>query len=191
MKVMQKILFIAIIGLLGWNTEGMIAPSPAQTVFDLPNDTPGLMPDKQKKKVCGVDKDCVHVIVLGSRAQIALHNGDIYDDLYEAMETEGNIYFPADGHQPTTLEAVQYSSANIDNRENSPITEWYMKISCVIPLEGKTFQRTNSLIKFIVPKRHILKTQRLLKQLAANPNGRLLWMKHTKSFDIWKYFWYR
>ncbi|MDR1391379.1 MAG: hypothetical protein LBI95_03375, partial [Holosporales bacterium] len=39
-----------------------------------------------------------------------------------------NIYFPADGSQPTTPEAVEYSCANIDNRENSPITEWYMQM---------------------------------------------------------------
>jgi hypothetical protein len=47
---------------------------------------------------------------------------------------EHNIYFPEDGSQPTTPEAVQYSCANIDNRENSPITEWYMKMFGVIPI---------------------------------------------------------
>lgn len=45
-----------------------------------------------------------------------------------------NIYFPADGSQPTTPDAVNYSLANIDNRENSPITEWYMKMFGVIPI---------------------------------------------------------
>jgi hypothetical protein len=34
-----------------------------------------------------------------------------------------DIYFPIDGHQPTTPNAVVWSCANIDNRENSPITE--------------------------------------------------------------------
>ncbi|MDR2067536.1 MAG: hypothetical protein LBP41_00925 [Holosporaceae bacterium] len=45
-----------------------------------------------------------------------------------------NIYFPEDGHQPTTAEAVAWSCANIDNREDSPITEWYMKMFGVIPI---------------------------------------------------------
>lgn len=45
---------------------------------------------------------------------------------------EINIYFPVDGEQPTTEEAVQYSYAKIDNIENSPITEWYMKMFSVL-----------------------------------------------------------
>lgn len=47
---------------------------------------------------------------------------------------DNNIYFPADGSQPTTPDAVNYSLANIDNRENSPITEWYMMMFGVIPI---------------------------------------------------------
>lgn len=42
------------------------------------------------------------------------------------------IEFPIDGHQPTTPEAVEYSCANIDNRPDSPITEWYMKMFGVL-----------------------------------------------------------
>jgi hypothetical protein len=45
-----------------------------------------------------------------------------------------NIYFPIDGHQPTTPNAVVWACANIDNREHSPITEWYMMMFGVIPL---------------------------------------------------------
>jgi hypothetical protein len=45
-----------------------------------------------------------------------------------------DIYFPIDGHQPTTPNAVTWSCANVDNRENSPITEWYMMMFGVIPI---------------------------------------------------------
>jgi len=57
-----------------------------------------------------------------------------------------NIYFPADGSQPTTPEAVEYSCANIDNRESSPITEWYMKMFGVIPFQN-TGNPANDYIK--------------------------------------------
>ena len=32
-----------------------------------------------------------------------------------------------DEHQPTTEYVVKWSCANIDSREDSPITDWYMK----------------------------------------------------------------
>lgn len=47
-----------------------------------------------------------------------------------------NIFFPADGSQPTTANAVNYALANIDNRENSPITDWYMKMFGLIPFQN-------------------------------------------------------
>lgn len=52
-----------------------------------------------------------------------------------------NIYFPADGSQPTTPEAVGYSCANIDNRESSPITEWYMQMFGVIQIPAGGYIR--------------------------------------------------
>jgi hypothetical protein len=52
----------------------------------------------------------------------ALHVARYYEP-YEQIY----IYFPRDGHQPTTAEAVRYSCANVDNRENSPITDWYVR----------------------------------------------------------------
>ncbi|MDR0678272.1 MAG: hypothetical protein LBF44_01900 [Holosporaceae bacterium] len=58
-----------------------------------------------------------------------------------------NIFFPADGHQPTTPEAVEYSCANIDNRENSPITEWYMMMFGVIPFQNAGTPGANDYIK--------------------------------------------
>lgn len=38
------------------------------------------------------------------------------------------IYFPIDGHQPTTERAAHWSQANTDNDPNSPITKWYMRM---------------------------------------------------------------
>jgi hypothetical protein len=51
-------------------------------------------------------------------------------------ESETNIYFPSNGRQPTTAEAIKWSCANIDNRENSPITEWYMQMFGVVAYDG-------------------------------------------------------
>lgn len=92
-------------------------------VFDLPNETLGLMRDKQPQKVCGSNKDCVHVIVPRTNAEQALKR-EQYDDLYEAMAVDGNIYFPADGSQPTTEEAGQYSCANVNDVN---VTDWYIR----------------------------------------------------------------
>ena len=123
-----KTLFVAVFGLFIANTNGAQAPQTQTTIFDLPADTPGLMTDKQNQSVCGKMKECVHVIVPESRADemINADNGD--GGWNAAINCDGNIYFPADGTQPTTEEAVEYSCANVDNRENSPITEWYMKM---------------------------------------------------------------
>lgn len=52
---------------------------------------------------------------------------------------ENNIYFPTDGSQPTTEDAVKWSCANVDNREDSLITEWYMKMFGVIPFQGNDY----------------------------------------------------
>lgn len=60
---------------------------------------------------------------------------------------EQNIYFPADGSQPTTPDAVSYSLANIDNGENSPITEWYMMMFGVIDKNGGNSNNGNDYIK--------------------------------------------
>ena len=50
---------------------------------------------------------CIHIVVPKTNAELALKREN-YDELYEAMAVEGNIYFPADGTQPTTKEAVEY-----------------------------------------------------------------------------------
>lgn len=39
-----------------------------------------------------------------------------------------NIYFPLDGHQPTTLDAARWSCANVGAYDlNHPITDWYVR----------------------------------------------------------------
>lgn len=43
-----------------------------------------------------------------------------------------NIYFPEDGSQPSTFDAIKYSLANVDNTPNSLITEWYMRMFGVL-----------------------------------------------------------
>ncbi|MDR2372155.1 MAG: hypothetical protein LBD60_03345, partial [Puniceicoccales bacterium] len=47
--------------------------------------------------------------------------------LRDSTEANADIYFPTDGHQPTTPEAAQWSCANVEaNNVNSPITRWYV-----------------------------------------------------------------
>ena len=130
MKHILKVFLIAIVGLVVESADGTQPQAQSQTVFDLPNDTPGLMKNAddslstQQQTVCGQPKDCVHVIVNGN-----------------------NIYFPADGTQPTTPEAVEYSCANVDNREDSPITDWYMQMFGVIPFQNAGAPGQNDYVK--------------------------------------------
>lgn len=133
-----RMLFVAIVGVLGFNVEGMQPQASVQTCFDLPADTPGLMSDKQTQKVCGGDKECVHIIVPKSEAEGAYHDSKLKplnakERVDYATSKKGNIYFPADGTQPTTEEAVKYSCANV---EDDAITDWYMKMFGVIDKNG-------------------------------------------------------
>lgn len=153
MKFLQKILLIAMIGIAIANTDiiGMQGSKPrAKTmlkkhlsqlaplkkpqqhlsqlpplqkpqqinynpILNLPDNTPGLQGDLQKQQINNVDTDCCHIVVPNAGV-------------------EGNIYFPTNGVQPTTVQAAQYSCAKIDNTEYSPITEWYMQMFAVIPI---------------------------------------------------------
>lgn len=47
-------------------------------------------------------------------------------------QTHQNIYFPEDGSQPISSDAIKYSLANVDNTLNSSITSWYMRIFGVL-----------------------------------------------------------
>jgi hypothetical protein len=75
-------------------------------------------------------------------------NGD--GGFYAAINCEGNIHFPTNGVQPTTLETIEYSCANVDNQENSPITEWYMMMMFgVIPFQNAIAPGLNDYIKAV------------------------------------------
>lgn len=124
MNLLKKLLLIVVVGVLIGNEYGAAAPMP---ILDLPDKTPGLQYDEQIKRVTGVDTLCVHVIVPNTPAANL-------NDLADQLVAPGNIYFPVNGVQPTTPEAVEYSCANVDNREDSPITEWYMQMFGVIPV---------------------------------------------------------
>lgn len=65
----------------------------------------------------------------------------------KAKNGEYNIYFLADGTQPTTEEAVEYSCANVDNRKDSPITRWYMKMFGVIDKNGGNSDGDDNYVK--------------------------------------------
>lgn len=148
MKFLKKILLVAIIAVFAGNAEGMNPP--AQTVFDLPLETPGLVkngicPLLIKKKILGKKTPCVFIIVPNTVAdkRLKADGGNILD----SMDCGGNIYFPADGTQPTTPEAVEYSFSNVDNREDSPITEWYMMMFGVIDKDGGSSASDDDYVK--------------------------------------------
>ena len=157
MRHMLKVLLITIVGLVVENGEGMNAPPPppaASPILDLPigvNGTPGLVvgagnPIFTQKTVNGVpNANCLHIIVPNTPAHTArvAQGGGIA----AARTADGNIYFPRNGAQPTTPEAVEYSCANIDNRENSPITDWYMKMFGVIDKDGGNSDNNDDYIK--------------------------------------------
>ena len=197
MRYILKVLLIAIIGLfLDNNTEATKVQQPVlpKTVFDLPPDTPGLMPDTPNKNVCGQQKACVHVIIPQTEAYKA-YTDDRLKPLNSkeraeyACSADGNIYFPADGTQPTAKEVAEYSCANIDNRADSPITKWYMQMFGVIDKNGGNSTNDDDYIKagFTTTQRRsdspadarivkniendLIETFRII---ASNPIGRLL-----------------
>jgi hypothetical protein len=118
------------------------------TVLDLLVDTPGLQVANQNQIVDNVqDTRCIHVIVPGTRADEMVNTDN--GGFYAAINCEGNIHFPTNGVQPTTPEAVEYSCANIDNQENSPITEWHMMMFGVIPFQNTIAPGLNDYIKAV------------------------------------------
>lgn len=145
-----RILLIAIVGVLGLDVEGTQPQASVQTVFDLPANTPGLMKNGDcplliEKRITGKKNRCVFVIVPDTAAdkKLKTDGGNILD----SMNYKGCIYFPADGTQPTTKEAVEYSCANIDNREDSSITKWYMKMFGVIDKNGGNSDSDDNYVK--------------------------------------------
>ena len=101
-----------------------------QTVFDLPVTEIHDIYDRQYR--------------MDNKNQVLEH--DDYGDEFVAVAIKGCnavLYFPSDGRQPTTEEAVEWSCANADShlndeeRLNSPITQWYMKMFGVIPFRNE------------------------------------------------------
>ncbi|MDR0581129.1 MAG: hypothetical protein LBG04_03395 [Holosporaceae bacterium] len=155
MKLLQKILMIVVMGAVGENVDvyGMNPPAAPvaanlaganvldfDTIFNGGVNIPGMFQPK------------IHrpggAIAFGNAGNTLAYvyftiipNGEVPlpAAFAAAVQTpvnvaDYNIYFPADGSQPTTAAAVNYALANVDNRENSPITEWYMKMFGVIPI---------------------------------------------------------
>ena len=98
--------------------------------LNLPANTPGLEEDivevSQTGANIGLRIWCMHVVV---KKTGLCCGGELY-----------HLYFPVDGRQPTTEEAAVWSCANVDNREHSQITNWYMKMFGVIPHNGNFIQ---------------------------------------------------
>ncbi len=115
-----------------------------QTVFDLPDNTPGLIGPHDVKFKIGWDdpisKTLIRVIVPDTPADVAENDS-------MAQNVHGNIYFPSDGRQPTTEESVEWACANIYNTEDSPITQWYMKMFGVIPFRNEEDPGPDDFIK--------------------------------------------
>lgn len=165
---LTHILFMAVvgIGLCVWDTNGVnqipnapplpqvqrVLPAPVgarldfNNIFNLNENIPEyFQPKTHAVQINGAPNiRCVYFaipangVVNNARFHVALHQQPNLND--------HNIYFSTDGHQPTTQEAVAWSCANIDNRENSPITEWYMKMFGVIPFQN-TGNPANDYIK--------------------------------------------
>lgn len=136
----------------------------------------------------------IKIVIKNSQEEIAkynsltnLNNTEMFHPVY--------IYFPVNGRQPTTLDAATWSCANIDNRKDSPITEWYMRMfgwtksSEEIPLQiGFAWSARTSLLqspKEIITLSDSFKTKQedikpkksfwnIFRQIAANPVGRVL-----------------
>jgi hypothetical protein len=143
MKFLQKILIVLMICAFAGNMDvsGMLVvppppplPAAPPPILDLPNNTPGLQGALQNQLINGAaNVRCHHVIVPNTPAGVAFNNaggiGNVIAARAAAMATNGNIYFPRNGVQPTTPEAARYSCANIDAYQlNSPVTNWYVEM---------------------------------------------------------------
>jgi hypothetical protein len=100
-----------------------IAGNLCAVVLDLPDKTPGLQVTNPKRTVNDENETpCKHVIVPGTQAEEMLNTND--GGFGAAIDCEENLYFPANGVQPTTKEAAQYSCANCISDE---VTDWYIR----------------------------------------------------------------
>lgn len=161
-------------------------------VLDLPANTPGLRHQHQNQNVNGVNTPCIHIIVPESQAEIRQNTDDGGFDA--AINSDGNIYFPTNGVQPTTEEAVILSCANVDNTPTSPVTNWYMQMFGVLEHSGVFLEvgldKTNTAKKILsidgllsddlhneLPKKYISQKDAFVKnfrKIASTAVGRTL-----------------
>jgi hypothetical protein len=101
--------------------------------------------------------------------------------LQDSTGANADIYFPIDGHQPTTPEAAQWSCANVDaNNLVSPITRWYryMFFRSLLGI-GIHIMNWGGTIRTGTPgtrgkRREERKFMKAFLMIAANPMGRVL-----------------
>ena len=153
MGFLRKKLLVAVVMISIGNAEGMIVvngiinalppapvpfapPAPGNPILDFNSVatigsqvSASLQPKLYYNPTIGApDRACVYFTVMNNgnpnNANTPFQNATIVNPV---PANEVNIYFPADGSQPTTPEAARWSCANIDNRENSPITDWYIR----------------------------------------------------------------
>ncbi len=151
MNIFCRLFVVAVFCLFTGIVNGM------QTVFDLPVDVLG----RSHQFIINVNK-YVCVIVPETIADTkyneltsnpSLQRLPFNETLNMLVGTSGFIYFPSDGRQPTTEEAVEWSCANADShlndeeRLNSPITQWYMKMFGVIPFRNEEDPGPDDFIK--------------------------------------------
>lgn len=192
-----KLLYVAILGIVVGDAE-----CAQQTVFDLPLDTPGLQISVQNKTVNGIqNQKCIHVIVPGTDADNAYHDRNLRpinakERVDYATSKIGNIYFPRNGAQPTTPEAVEYSCANVGVYDiNHPITEWYLRMFGWIPeddtKDGAAYDHIDRLKvgfdKETNPKPLLLMPFNLVKNDNIFLDNRL---SLTKRLSFWHFFRY-
>lgn len=112
-------IFIAVLAGQGWS----VAPA---THFDFSYES-GLHMQERVRNVAATARRSNNILPGAIIIPLA-KPGSQFVAVYVLDEDSPVIYFPNDGRQPTTEEAVVWSCANIDNEEDSPITEWYMRM---------------------------------------------------------------
>ena len=139
MNFWRKILLVAIIFVFAWNAKGMqhqalplAAPVVGANILDF--DTIANVGDNipamfQPKIYEPAGYNAAGPNNLRYVYFTVFNPGEVEDGNFihavrrNPNQADKNIFFPMDGHQPTTPEAVSWSCANIDNREDSPVTK--------------------------------------------------------------------
>lgn len=147
MHFLKKMMTVVIMLMAGLSGQGWCAAI-ATTCVDFPQETPGL---KGIIKVASTHRYCftkkeaisgnVHINIIRNKTIPYSKKGDNFIWV-KVPATRADIYFPVDGRQPTTQKAAEWSCANIDNTLTSPITEWYMQMFGLLPID-----RNNTYLK--------------------------------------------